>query len=543
MRAWYTIAMLAKLYTFSLLGIDALPVEVEVDVSPGALPKTLLVGLPEQAVKESTHRIERAMVNSGFVRPADRVVINLAPAELPKSAGSFDLPMAVGILAGSGQFKSELLDQYAIVGELALDGSTRPVKGALSMAMAAAGGRESRVKSREPEAIFGSRAGEVRRPTMRGIIVPSANAAEAAVVEGLEVIAVDSLSQTVAFLAGTLEIEPTPSRLDQLFQELAHYEEDFADVRGQEMAKRAVTIAAAGSHNLLMVGPPGSGKTMLAKRVPTILPVLAAEESVETTRIYSAVGRLPAGQPLLARRPFRAPHHTISNAGLVGGGSTPTPGEISLAHNGVLFLDELPEFNRQTLEVLRQPLEDGHVTISRALNSTTFPANFVLIASLNPCPCGYRNDPRRECHCNIPQIERYMAKISGPLLDRIDIHIEVPAVPFKELSAASNGTTSTMMRDQVMAARAIQQARFLNSKTRQNAQMTTREIRQHCHLDEAGTNLLRSSIQEMGLSARAHDKILRVARTIADLDSSAEIRPEHLNEAVNYRMLDRQFWS
>ncbi len=533
--------MLAKLHTFSLLGIDALPVEVEVDVSPGALPKTLLVGLPEQAVKESTHRIERAMVNSGFVRPADRVVINLAPAELPKSAGSFDLPIAVGILAGSGQFKSELLDRYAIVGELALDGSTRPVKGALSMAMAAAfGGAGPRVGESLRDSH--SRLGETR-PRVRGIIVPSLNASEAAVVEGLEVIAVDSLSQTIAFLAGSLDIEATPSRLDQLFQELAHYEEDFADVRGQEMAKRAVTIAAAGSHNLLMVGPPGSGKTMLAKRVPSILPVLSAEESVETTRIYSAVGRLPAGQPLLARRPFRAPHHTISNAGLVGGGSTPTPGEISLAHNGVLFLDELPEFNRQTLEVLRQPLEDGHVTISRALNSTTFPANFVLIASLNPCPCGYRNDPRRECHCNIPQIERYMAKISGPLLDRIDLHIEVPAVPFKELSAASNGTTSTMMRDQVMAARAIQEARFLNSKTRQNAQMATREIRQFCKLDDAGTNLLRSSIQEMGLSARAHDKILRVARTIADLDGSANIRPEHLNEAVNYRMLDRQFWS
>jgi magnesium chelatase family protein len=521
--------MLAKLHTFSLLGIDALPVEVEVDVSPGALPKTVLVGLPEQAVKESTHRIERAMVNSGFVRPQDRVVINLAPAELPKSAGSFDLPIAVGILAGSGQFKSELLDRYAIVGELALDGSTRPVKGALSMAMAAASSRERGVGS-----------GESR---MRGIIVPSANAAEAAVVEDLDVIAVDSLAQTVAFLTGELDIEPTPSRLDQLFQELSHYDEDFADVRGQEMAKRAVTIAAAGLHNLLMVGPPGSGKTMLAKRVPTILPVLSAEESIETTRIYSAVGRLPAGQPLLARRPFRAPHHTISNAGLVGGGSTPTPGEISLAHNGVLFLDELPEFNRTTLEVLRQPLEDGHVTISRALNSTTFPANFVLIASLNPCPCGYRNDPRRECHCTIPQIERYMAKISGPLLDRIDIQIEVPAVPFKELQGARDGTTSAAMRDQVMSARAIQDARFLQSKTRRNAQMSTREIRQHCQLNDAGTSLLRNSIQEMGLSARAHDKVLRVARTIADLDGRAEIAPEHVNEAVNYRMLDRQFWS
>jgi magnesium chelatase family protein len=539
--------MLAKLHTFSLLGIDALPVEVEVDVSPGAIPKTILVGLPEQAVKESLHRIERAMVNSGFVRPADRVIVNLAPAELPKSAGSFDLPIAVGILAGSGQLKSDLLNQYAIVGELALDGSTRPVKGALSMAMAAAErSREQGARSMEPSNPVGG-SSLLPAPSsmlnLRGIIVPGVNAAEAAVVEGLDVIAVDSLAQTIAFLTGELDIEPTPSRLDELFHELSHYEEDFADVRGQEMAKRAVTIAAAGGHNLLMVGPPGSGKTMLAKRVPTILPVLSAEESIETTRIYSAMGRLSAGQPLLARRPFRAPHHTISNAGLVGGGSTPTPGEISLAHNGVLFLDELPEFNRTTLEVLRQPLEDGHVTISRALNSTTFPANFVLIASLNPCPCGYRNDPRRDCHCTVPQIERYMAKISGPLLDRIDIHIEVPAVPFKELSGSQSGTSSTAMRDLVMAARAVQEARFLRSRTRRNAQMSTREIREFCKLNEAGMNLLRSSIQEMGLSARAHDKILRVARTIADLDSSAEIQAEHVSEAVNYRMLDRQFWS
>jgi magnesium chelatase family protein len=516
--------MLAKLHTFSLLGIDAIPVVAEVDVSPGAIPKTILVGMPEQAVKESTHRIERAMVNSGFVRPQDRVVINLAPAELPKQEASFDLPIGVGILAGSGQLHSDLFEQYAVVGELALDGSTRPVKGALSMAMAVAA--DMKLNRR-----------------LRGIVVPSANASEAAVVEGIDVIPVDSFAQAVAFLSGEIDIEAVPSRLDVLFQELSHYDVDFADVRGQEMAKRAVTIAAAGGHNLLMVGPPGSGKTMLAKRVPTILPVLSAEESVETTRIYSATGRLPAGQPLLAKRPFRAPHHTISNAGLVGGGSTPSPGEISLAHNGVLFLDELPEFNRTTLEVLRQPLEDGHVTISRALNSTTFPADFMLIASLNPCPCGYRNDPRRECHCTVPQIERYMAKISGPLLDRIDLHIEVPAVPFKELNATQGGTSSEMMREQVLAARAVQTVRFAESASRTNAHMNSREIRAHCQLNDAGTNLMRSALQESGLSARAHDKILRVARTIADLDGRADILVEHVSEAVNYRLLDRQFWS
>jgi len=495
-------------------------VEVEVDVSPCAAPKTILVGLPEAAVRESTHRVARAIVNSGFVRPQDRVVINLAPAELPKQAASFDLPITLGILAGSGQFESNRFDCYAAVGELSLEGRTRPARGALSMAIAAA-----------------------RQSHLRGLVVPDSNAAEAAVVEGIEVIPVSSLSEAVAFFSSQLEIDPAPSRLQELFGTLSRYDIDYADVRGQEMAKRSLVIAAAGAHNLLMLGPPGSGKTMLAKRLPTILPPLTAAESIETTRIYSAMGRLPAGQPLLARRPFRSPHHTISDAGLVGGGSVPVPGEISLSHNGVLFLDELPEFNRRTLEVLRQPLEDGVVTISRALTSTTFPTEFMLIAALNPCPCGFRTDPRRDCNCPPALVEKYLGKISGPLLDRIDLHIEVPAVPFKELASSQNGTSSEQMRQDVLRARERQQARFRGTRTRTNAQMTSRQIREICRLDSECVALLKSSVQELGLSARAHDKVLRVARTIADLDDAPEITPAHLSEAINFRLLDRKFWT
>ncbi len=511
--------MLAKLRTFSLQGIEAKLVEVEVDVSPRAMPKTILVGLPEAAVRESTHRCERAMINSGFQRPTDRVVINLAPAELPKQAATFDLPISLGILIGSGQFQSDLLNKYAVVGELALEGHTRPAKGVLSMAIAA------------------------KEMGFTGIVVPEENAEEAAVVEDLEVIAVNSLSQAAGFFSGRLEIEPTPSCIKELFEEFSNYEIDFSDVRGQEMAKRAITVAAAGVHNLLMLGPPGSGKTMLAKRIATVLPQLSPNESIETTRIYSSCGRLKAGQPLMATRPFRSPHHTISEPGLVGGGSTPMPGEISMAHNGVLFLDELPEFNRRTLEVLRQPLEDSIVTISRALRSTTFPCDFMMVAALNPCPCGYRSDPRRDCNCTPPQIERYMGKISGPLLDRIDIHVEVPAAEFKELSSTKLGTSSATIREQVINARKAQLERFSGTSINYNAQMSSRQIREYCKLNDQCMNILKISVNELGLSARAHDKVLRLSRTIADIEASENIEVHHLTEAINYRMLDRDVWN
>jgi magnesium chelatase family protein len=459
------------------------------------------------------------MHNAGFMIPHDRIVINLAPAELPKQASSFDLPISLGILSVSNQLDSNRFGQYAAVGELSLEGHMRSVKGILSMAMAAA-----------------------KQPGIKGMIVPAVNAQEAAVVESLEIIPVHTLQEAVGFLNGQLDIDPVPSRLDELFATFSQYDIDFSDVRGQDMAKRALTIAAAGSHNLLMLGPPGSGKTMLAKRLPSILPMLSAEESIETTRVYSALGRLQTGQALMAQRPFRSPHHTISDAGLVGGGSPPAPGEVSLANHGVLFLDELPEFNRKTLEVMRQPLEDGVVTISRAMRSTTFPAQCMMVAALNPCPCGYRTDPRRTCNCTAPQIERYMGRISGPLLDRIDIHIEVPAVSFNELSAGPPGRSSAEMRAEVDVARAMQDQRFAKSTTRSNAKMSSREIREHCKLGPIQRERMRAAVTDMGLSARAHDKILRVARTIADLESSDTMEPHHIEEAINYRMLDRDIF-
>ena len=510
--------MLVKVYAAALQGIDATIVTIEVNSSRGI--KFFLVGLPDSAVKESHERIISALQVNGYRFPSRQIVVNMAPADIRKEGSAYDLPLAIGILASVGEVAEEKLSKYLIMGELSLDGSLQPIKGALPIAISA------------------------RAQGYEGFILPKQNAREAAVVNNLNVYGVENIKEVIEFFNGERELEPTiVNTREEFYQNQSEFPYDFADVKGQESVKRALEIAAAGGHNIIMIGAPGSGKSMMAKRLPSILPPLSLSESLETTKIHSVAGKLSKNDSLIATRPFRSPHHTISQVAMVGGGSNPQPGEISLAHNGLLFLDELPEFNRSVLEVLRQPLEDRHISISRAKYSLDYPASFMLVASMNPCPCGYYNHPDIECTCNPGQVHRYLNRISGPLLDRFDLQIEIVPVPFEKMAEQKQAENSATIRERVVKARKIQEERFANHPgVYCNAQMESRLLHQYANPDEKGLNLLRTAMTRLNLSARAYDRILKVARTIADLEASEAIQPNHIAEAISYRNLDREGW-